>query len=279
VTDGRPVIAAYATPAQRAPLMAELDYASRHGGPAPAYELLDGAAVQRAEPALGPAARAAVRIDGQRYLDPAAFAAALAASIRRRGGQIRSGIRVTAVRPDRSGVTVAADGSDGGSRYDSVVVATGAWVGLLARPAGVRVRVQSGRGYSFSVPVRQLPAGPVYLPGRRLACTPLADGRLRVAGIMEFAPPEAPLDRCRVARMAAGLDDLLADADAATRTDEWVGARPCTPDGLPVIGATRAPRVFVAGGHGMWALPSARPRASFWPGPSPPAGRFCGRAG
>ncbi|MDQ2874903.1 MAG: FAD-dependent oxidoreductase, partial [Actinomycetota bacterium] len=34
----------------------------------------------------------------------------------------------------------------------------------------------------------------------------------------------------------------------------WVGARPCTPDGLPVIGAARAPRVFVAGGHGMWGI-------------------------
>jgi D-amino-acid dehydrogenase len=32
----------------------------------------------------------------------------------------------------------------------------------------------------------------------------------------------------------------------------WSGLRPCTPDGLPVVGIhTRAPRVVVATGHGM----------------------------
>ncbi|WP_308204091.1 FAD-dependent oxidoreductase [Goodfellowiella coeruleoviolacea] len=35
---------------------------------------------------------------------------------------------------------------------------------------------------------------------------------------------------------------------------EWVGARPCTADGLPLVGPTRSPRVFVAGGHGMWGM-------------------------
>jgi D-amino-acid dehydrogenase len=243
--------------------------------------------VQLAEPVIGAGARAAVRIHGQRYIDPADFVCAPAASVRLRGGQICAETEVTALRADAGGVTVtsasadgaanggvtvtsrrdgrtvsgdtsSAGGSGGGNsaegRYDYVVVATGAWLGRLARPAGVRLRVQSGRGYSFSVPVRQLPAGPVYLPARRLACTPLPDGRLRVAGIMEFAPPEAPLDRARVARIAAGLDGLLAGADTDARSDEWVGARPCTPDGLPLIGPARSPRVFLAGGHGMWGI-------------------------
>ena len=35
---------------------------------------------------------------------------------------------------------------------------------------------------------------------------------------------------------------------------ERVAARPCTPDGLPLIGATRSPRIFVAGGQGMWRV-------------------------
>ena len=33
-----------------------------------------------------------------------------------------------------------------------------------------------------------------------------------------------------------------------------VGSRPCTADGLPLIGPTRSPRVFVTGGHGMWGI-------------------------
>jgi D-amino-acid dehydrogenase len=259
VSSGRPVVAAYRDPAGRAPLVAELDHVGRHGGPRVHYDLLDGAAVQQAEPVLGPGAQAAVRIHGQRYMDPAAFVSALAWSVRLRGSRIRADTKVTGLRDDGGGVTVTSCSVGGGGtgaedRYDCVVVATGAWLGQLARPAGVRTRVQSGRGYSFSVPVRQLPAGPIYLPAQRLACTPLPDGRLRVAGIMEFAPPQAPLDRARVGRIAAGLGGLLTGADIAARADEWVGARPCTPDGLPVIGATRSPRIFLAGGHGMWGI-------------------------
>ncbi|MFP8885294.1 MULTISPECIES: FAD-dependent oxidoreductase [Streptomyces] len=41
---------------------------------------------------------------------------------------------------------------------------------------------------------------------------------------------------------------------SAKGRDEWVGSRPCTADGLPLIGATRSSRVFAAGGHGMWAI-------------------------
>ncbi|MGW7595411.1 NAD(P)/FAD-dependent oxidoreductase, partial [Streptomyces rubiginosohelvolus] len=47
---------------------------------------------------------------------------------------------------------------------------------------------------------------------------------------------------------------LLRGIDWEARTDTWVGARPCTPDGLPLIGPTGSPRVYVNGGHGMWGV-------------------------
>ena len=89
------------------------------------------------------------------------------------------------------------------------------------------------------------PAGPVYLPAQRLACTPLPGGRLRVAGVMEFRPAGAALDHGRVARIADGLPALLAGVDPGAALH---------PDGLPVIGRTRSARIFVAGGHGMWGI-------------------------
>src|SRR5262249_43079887 len=143
-------------------------------------------------------------------------------------------------------VLVGGPGPEAG--YDAVVLATGAWLGRLASRYGVRTAIQAGRGYSFSVPVKQMPAGPVYLPAARLACTPPPGRRLG------SRPAGAGLDRGRVARIADGLPALLDGADPGARQDEWVGARPCTPDGLPVIGRTRSDRVFVAGGHGMWGV-------------------------
>ena len=252
VVAGSPVIAAFRNPAQRAPILAELAQVRRAGGLDFAFDVLDGEAVQDAEPVLRSSLRAAVRIHGQRYIHPGSFVQALAAGIRHRGGIINERAAVTSVRDDGTAVTITSDA--GQTSCDAVVLATGAWLPGLARAAGVRVRVQPGRGYSFRVPARPLPAGPLYLPAQRLACTPMPGGGLRVAGVMEFQAPEVPLDRTRVTRMAAELGELLAGLDPARRTQEWVGARPCTPDGLPVIGPTRSARIFVAGGHGMWGI-------------------------
>jgi hypothetical protein len=48
--------------------------------------------------------------------------------------------------------------------------------------------------------------------------------------------------------------DYLDGADWRTLSGSWVGPRPVTADGLPLIGATRRPGLFVAGGHGMWGM-------------------------
>jgi D-amino-acid dehydrogenase len=72
--------------------------------------------------------------------------------------------------------------------------------------------------------------------------------------MMEFRSPDAPLDPRRIGAITEAAKPLLRGADLDARQDEWVGARPCTPDGLPLIGATRSPRVYAAGGHGMWGI-------------------------
>ena len=96
-------------------------------------------------------------------------------------------------------------------------------------------------------------AEPLYFPADRIACTPLGD-RLRVVGVMEFDRPDARLRQRRIASIARAAAKYLPDYDFERRSEEWVGPRPCTADGLPLIGPTRDPRVWVAGGHGMWGV-------------------------
>jgi D-amino-acid dehydrogenase len=72
--------------------------------------------------------------------------------------------------------------------------------------------------------------------------------------MMEFRRPEAALDQRRIGAIVQAARPLLKGADLDRRQDEWVGSRPCTIDGLPLIGATRSSKVFVAGGHGMWGI-------------------------
>lgn len=93
----------------------------------------------------------------------------------------------------------------------------------------------------------------MYLPDARVACTPL-NGRLRVAGTMEFGDPDAPIVPARVDAIVASARQLLAGVRWEERTDVWVGPRPVSPDGRPLVGQVCPHKVYVAGGHGMWGM-------------------------
>jgi D-amino-acid dehydrogenase len=255
-----PFLACFRTPEERTALLEELEQIQAAGQDVK-YDVLTGHEARTPEPSLSSAVGSAVRLHDQRYLNPPAFLRALATAVRERGGHIVEATNVTDVEHQSDGVRIAAHSPSGAGettdRFDSVVLANGAWLPTMARRFGVRQPVQAGRGYSFSVACDQVPAGPVYFPTQRVACTPLAtpEGpRLRVAGMMEFRAPDAALDRRRITAIVEATRPLFTGVDLDRRHDEWVGSRPCTADGLPLIGATTAPRVFVAGGHGMWGI-------------------------
>ncbi|MDN5917595.1 MAG: FAD-dependent oxidoreductase [Pseudonocardia sp.] len=249
--EAKSFLAAYRTERERTVLLDEIRHIDAAGHHIE-FDTLTGAEAREVEPSLSDAVGSAIRLHGQRFIDPGTYVHQLADSVRGRGGEIRDDVAVAEVR-DRAGAVEIVSGDGAVERFDTVVLATGARLGGLARQFGVRTLVQAGRGYSFSVPIDHVPAGPVYFPSQRVACTPIGD-RLRIAGMMEFRAPDAPLDPRRIRAIAEAARPLLRDADLDARADEWVGSRPCTPDGLPLIGATRSPRVFVAGGHGMWGI-------------------------
>jgi D-amino-acid dehydrogenase len=248
--EAKSFLAAYRTESERTALLEEIEHIHA-AGQGIEYEVLTGADAREIEPSLSDEIGSAIRLHGQRFIDPGRYVHELAESVRARGGDIRVGMPVTAIRDTGRAVEIEQDGR--ADTYDAVVVATGAWLGDLVRPFGVRTVVQAGRGYSFSVPVELMPAGPLYFPAQRVACTPLGD-RLRVAGMMEFRKPDEPLDPRRIAAISDAVRPFLSGVDLDDRQDEWVGSRPCTGDGLPLLGRTASPRVFVSGGHGMWGI-------------------------
>ena len=248
--EAKSFVAAYRTPAERVTLLEEIEQIHA-AGQAIEFDQLTGAEAREIEPALSDEIGAAIVLHDQRYVNPGQYVHALADSALRNGVSVAEGSDVRSVRDVGGRVRVVT--SRGEFEYDAVVIASGAHLNQLGDGFGIRRVVQAGRGYSFSVPVEHVPNGPVYFPAQRVACTPLGD-RLRVAGMMEFRAPEAPLDERRIEAIVAAARPLLRGADLDDRADEWVGSRPCTADGLPLIGATRSPRVYAAGGHGMWGI-------------------------
>jgi D-amino-acid dehydrogenase len=251
VLDAKPLLAAFTTSTERNGLRSELAHL-KSAGQDIEFELLNGNEARVIEPLLSEKVGAALQLHGQRFIHPGDYVSALARSFCKRGGEVVLSTPITEVLD--SGEAVRLKTATGDSfKVDAVVLANGAWLSGLARRFAVRIIIQSGRGYSYSVRTGQAPHGPLYFPAARVACTPIGE-RMRIAGTMEFRVPDHPLDPRRIAAITHSVRPLLRDVDFDHRADEWVGPRPCTPDGLPVIGVTASPRVFVAGGHGMWGI-------------------------
>jgi D-amino-acid dehydrogenase len=70
---------------------------------------------------------------------------------------------------------------------------------------------------------------------------------------MEFRGPDDPVMPARVRAIAASAAGLVDGVRWDDIRDVWVGPRPVSTDGLPVIGQVDS-GVYVAGGHGMWGL-------------------------
>jgi D-amino-acid dehydrogenase len=254
VADGpkdEPIVAAFDGPEQAGPLRHEVQAIAAAGGMDFDIDELSAAELRREQPLLGSRAGYGLRIGGQQFLQPLAFVRSLAASVRSRGGQIVTGAPVTAVSGRAGGVRLDVAGQP--ADVDVCVLANGAWINELAASAGVRVRIQAGRGYSFRVRIPEPLTQPLYLPTARVAITP-APGGFRVAGTMEFRRPDDPLDRRRIGAIVRSTRAYLPGVDWSELAGPWVGPRPVTADGLPIIGATQSDGLFVAGGHGMWGM-------------------------
>src|SRR5262249_20397336 len=85
----------------------------------------------------------------------------------------------------------------------------------------------------------------------KVAATPF-DGHLRVAGTMELSGINTHLDRRRLEAIKRSFERYCRLRPDWARGDEWVGARPITPDGLPLISKLPSfENAYIATGHGM----------------------------
>lgn len=216
------------------------------------FDVMDGNAARSASSVVSGSVKGAVGLLGQRFLDPTLFVPALAESFVERGGTIRVDTEARSLRDigHAAEVLLMRDGRPSVLRFDTVVLCTGAWLSTLAKRFGVSVPVRAGRGYSFNIRTDVRVDDPIYLPDQHLACTPMR-GRLRIAGAMEFRAPNAPVDPRRIHAMVEAARPMLDNVDLDDRTEEWVGPRPVSADGTPLVGPTASPRVWCVGGHAM----------------------------
>lgn len=219
---------------------------------APVRESLGPAELTDLEPCLADGARAGFVVANQWWVDPNLFVDGLAARLRDRGVEIIEGARVTRAEESPGGVRVHT--SRGVVDGDAAVLAAGIWSREIARTLGVDLNIFPGKGYSFSVEMGKVPGRLIHLGDAHVVLTPLGKAT-RVAGTMEFDRDHDRFNARRVTAITAAARPYLRDVAWENRTDEWTGARPMTPDGLPVIGRLPGHRgIYVAAGHNMLGL-------------------------
>ena len=139
-----------------------------------------------------------------------------------------------------------------------LLLATGTWSNRLAGRLGLRVPVMGGKGYSLILPkLEVMPKLPIMIVDRKIAITPRRDS-LRIAGTLELVGEDLSITPRRVAAIMKGAKSVLDFPAELEAQSVWRGLRPCTPDGVPILGAAPGyQNVWIATGHQMLGLQSA----------------------
>lgn len=210
-------------------------------------EVLDAAALARAEPALRPGLAGAVHWrDPWACADPGALVARYARLFVQRGGRL---VRADALALSRHGGGWRLP-LPGGDTLDApvAVVALGPWSDTLLRRLGYRLPLFVKRGYHQHYAHGSVLQRPVLDVERGYVLAPMRRG-LRLTTGAEFAHRDAPATPVQVGRAEHCARELI-ELGHAVEVSPWLGARPCTPDMLPVMGpAPRHPGLWFNFGH------------------------------
>ena len=212
------------------------------------WEELEGPALRAYDRIFSPEQKFAVRMgDHGRISDPGKYVKALAAHVENQGGDVVTGTVTEFISKD--GALTGLRVGDSVLDCDAAVLATGAWSGPLAKSLGIKVPLESERGYHLELwEPSVMPKAPVMIASGKFVATPM-EGRLRLAGIVELggldAPPsKAPFDLLRRSAKAA-MPGLTWKSEK-----EWMGHRPAPADSIPVIGAVpHLKGAYTAFGH------------------------------
>jgi D-amino-acid dehydrogenase len=209
------------------------------------------------EPRLRTDIAGAVLHEDDAHLSPDRFVRWLRATLQREGVQVLWNREVTGWRIEAGRVVAATTSGGEDLQADEYAACGGSWSPSLLRGAGMRLPVEAGAGYTFTVeePKVQL-RQPAILVERRVAVTPM-DERLRVGGTMELSGIDLGI---RHGRAQAILESMASYYEPGVvsqfgEVKAWKGLRPCSPDGVPFVGRVPAlENLTVATGHAMMGL-------------------------
>jgi D-amino-acid dehydrogenase len=212
-------------------------------------DVLDPAAIEAREPHLAGSFAGAIHWGAPGFVpDPGKLAKTYADLFVRNGGRLLAGDARTLEQDGQGWRLRDAQGNAVIAR--EVVVALGPWSDLVFRPLGYKIPLGIKRGYHRHYTPRgnAVLNHPVLDADRGFLLAPMNRG-IRLTTGAEFARLDAPPTPVQLERALPAARDLFPLGEAVD-PKPWMGARPCLPDMLPVIGkAPRHPGLWFDFGH------------------------------
>ncbi len=219
-----------------------------HAKADPELKMLTRDEARAMEPTLG-ALKSALWDPREALVDNRALGRALTASFVRAGGTLSSNeaaVRIL-VHEDRA---VSVHTPVAIHHADAFVLAAGAWSGLiegLPPDAVPPVKPMKGEMLALVPPEgTRLPEHVVW--GNEVYLVPRA-GRLLIGATLEDAGFDTSLTDAAEDWLSAQAIGLMPSLRQWKIDEHWAGLRPGSPDGLPLLGPTTVPNLFVASGQ------------------------------
>lgn len=212
-------------------------------------ELLDRRQLRELEPLIAPQAAGALYYPGESHVYAPGYVKALEEACRRLGVDIRDGLSEVRVTRWSDGAEVHGQLSGNSFRGDMLVVASGAWAGLLEAQLGMNIPVYPIRGQICAYETPDMPVRHMvfcsqgYVVGKR-------NGSLVCGASEDIAGFETSVTRRGIERLESWNGKLFPFLGEMRPFHEWAGLRPATQDGFPLLGPLRSSdSLLFAAGH------------------------------
>lgn len=213
--------------------------------------------IQNFEPALKKKLRGGVYFPKEAHAEPLLTVQALKKKFLSLGGEFLGNTEVFGFEMSGGKITQI-ETTRGNLSADLIVLALGTWSRQMSESLDVSIPILGGKGYSLIVEdYKEKPKTPIMIIEKKIAVTPRHDS-LRLAGTLELVDGDLSISKRRVRAILKGSQEYLSLPSEPKIREIWRGLRPCTPDGVPMVGFSKKwSNLFYCTGHQMLGLQSA----------------------
>jgi len=208
-------------------------------------QLLTRAALSELEPLCDGDFESAAFFPGDAHVDPRQLGLALKETVLQAGVQICFGSSVERIETIGSAVSgLSLSGDDHVLPAEAVVLAAGAWSAGLA--PGFRLPVRPAKGQMCAVQTGGL-RRPVEYPAGVII--PRTGGVMAVGATVEDVGFDLRINPDSITELRSAAADIVSVVADAEIVETWLGFRPRTADGFPIVGQSVVDGLVVSTGH------------------------------